>query len=77
MSPTSKIFTISSLNTVNLTGVIYFPNNRIDISNINNSGNNNNGCTVWTLAATSKFSHAKYSKRHKLRGGLRRSAPRR
>jgi hypothetical protein len=47
MSSTSKIFTISSLNTVNLTGVIYFPNNRIDISNINNSGNNNNGCTVW------------------------------
>ena len=38
MSSTSKIFTISSLNTVTLTGAIYFPNNRIDISSINNSG---------------------------------------
>ena len=37
MSSTSKIFTISSLNTVTLTGAIYFPNNRIDISSINNS----------------------------------------
>ena len=36
MASTSKIFTISSLNTVTLTGAIYFPNNRIDISSINN-----------------------------------------
>ena len=47
MSSTSKIFTISSLNTVTLTGAIYFPNNRIDISSINNSGSTTNGCTVW------------------------------
>jgi hypothetical protein len=47
MSSTSKIFTISSLNTVTMTGAIYFPNNRIDISSINNSGSSTNGCTVW------------------------------
>lgn len=47
MSSTSKIFTISSLNTATLTGVIYFPNNRIDISSLNNSGSTTNGCTVW------------------------------
>ena len=47
MSSTSKIFTISSLNTVTLTGAIYFPNNRIDIASINNSGSTTNGCTVW------------------------------
>ncbi|MPZ32157.1 MAG: hypothetical protein GEV13_14370 [Rhodospirillales bacterium] len=47
MSSTSKIFTISSLNTVTLTGAIYFPNNRIDISSINNASLSNNGCTVW------------------------------
>jgi Flp pilus assembly protein TadG len=47
MASTSKIFTISSLNTVTLTGAIYFPNNRIDISSINNASMSNNGCTVW------------------------------
>jgi Flp pilus assembly protein TadG len=47
MSSTSKIFTVSSLNTANLTGAIYFPNNRIDISSLNNNSNNNDGCTVW------------------------------
>jgi hypothetical protein len=47
MSSTSKIFTISSLNTVTLTGAIYFPNNRIDIASINNASLANNGCTVW------------------------------
>jgi Flp pilus assembly protein TadG len=47
MSSTSKIFTISSLNTVTLTGAIYFPNNRIDIASINNASMSNNGCTVW------------------------------
>ena len=47
MTSTSKIFTISSLNTATLTGAIYFPNNRIDISSLNNSGSSANGCTVW------------------------------
>ncbi len=47
MTSTSKIFTISSLNTVTLTGAIYFPNNRIDIASINNASLQNKGCTVW------------------------------
>jgi len=47
MTSTSKIFTISSLNTVTLNGAIYFPNNRIDISSINNAGSGSTGCTVW------------------------------
>jgi Flp pilus assembly protein TadG len=47
MTSTSKIFTISSLNTVTLNGAIYFPNNRIDISSINNAGLGANGCTIW------------------------------
>lgn len=47
MSSTSKIFTLSSLNTAILTGVIYFPNNRIDISSINVTSASTNGCTVW------------------------------
>jgi hypothetical protein len=47
MTSTSKIFTVSSLNTATLTGVIYFPNNRIDISSINVVNMGTNGCTVW------------------------------
>jgi Flp pilus assembly protein TadG len=47
MTSTAKIFTISSLNTVTLNGAIYFPNNRIDISSINNAGSGANGCTIW------------------------------
>lgn len=47
MSSTSKIFTLSSLNNARLQGTIYFPNNRIDISNLNNSGTSTDGCTVW------------------------------
>lgn len=47
MTSTSKIFTISSLNTVTLNGAIYFPNNRIDISSVNNVGSSTNGCTIW------------------------------
>jgi hypothetical protein len=47
MTSTPKIFTISSLNTATLTGAIYFPNNRIDISSLNNSGSSTTGCTVW------------------------------
>ncbi|HZP99683.1 MAG TPA: pilus assembly protein TadG-related protein [Reyranella sp.] len=44
---TSKIFTVSSLNTATLTGAIYFPNNRIEIANINNFDNGNAKCTIW------------------------------
>jgi Flp pilus assembly protein TadG len=47
MSSTSKIFTLTSLNNAKLSGAIYFPNNRIDISSLNNSGNSTQGCTVW------------------------------
>jgi Flp pilus assembly protein TadG len=47
MTSTSKIFTLSSLNNAKLSGAIYFPNNRIDISSLNNSGNSTQGCTVW------------------------------
>jgi len=47
MTSTSKIFTISSLNTVTLNGAIYFPNNRIDISSVNVVGAGANGCTIW------------------------------
>ncbi len=47
MTSTSRIFTLSSLNNAKLSGAIYFPNNRIDISSLNNSGNSTHGCTVW------------------------------
>lgn len=47
MTSTSKIFTISSLNNVTLNGAIYFPNNRIDVSSVNNVGSGENGCTIW------------------------------
>lgn len=47
MSSTSKIFTLSSLNNARLSGAIYFPNNRIDISSLNNAGTGTDGCTVW------------------------------
>jgi hypothetical protein len=48
MSTTSKIFSVSSLNNANLSGAIYFPRNRIDISSINNfGGTSSNGCTIW------------------------------
>jgi Flp pilus assembly protein TadG len=47
MTSTAKIFTISTLNTVTLNGAIYFPNNRIDISNVHNAGSGANGCTIW------------------------------
>ncbi len=47
MTSTSKIFTISSLNTVTLNGAIYFPNNRIDVSSVNNVGAGEDGCTIW------------------------------
>jgi Flp pilus assembly protein TadG len=47
MTSTSKIFTVSSLNNATLSGAIYFPMNRIDISSLNNANTNTNGCTVW------------------------------
>lgn len=48
MSSTSKIFTVSSLSSATLSGAIYFPNNRIDISNISSfGGTSTTGCTVW------------------------------
>ncbi|WP_170921201.1 pilus assembly protein TadG-related protein [Enhydrobacter aerosaccus] len=47
MTSTSKIFTVTSLNNAKLSGAVYFPNNRIDISSLNNAGNSTNGCTVW------------------------------
>jgi Flp pilus assembly protein TadG len=47
MTSTSKIFTVSSLNNAKLQGAIYFPNNRIDLSSLNNAGNSTDGCTVW------------------------------
>ena len=53
MASTSKIFTISSLNNATLTGAIYFPNNRIDISSINNVGVNATTAAPSGSAATS------------------------
>ncbi len=47
MASTSKIFTLTSLNNAKLSGAIYFPNNRIDISSLNNADTSSNGCTVW------------------------------
>jgi Flp pilus assembly protein TadG len=48
MTSTSKIFTVSSLSNATLSGAIYFPNNRIDISSISNFGGTpSTGCTVW------------------------------
>lgn len=48
MSSSSKIFTVASLNNATLSGVIYFPQNRIDISSINNFGGSASaGCTIW------------------------------
>jgi Flp pilus assembly protein TadG len=48
MTSTSKIFTVASLNNATLSGAIYFPQNRIDISSINNiGGTSSTGCTIW------------------------------
>ena len=49
MTSTSKIFTVASLNNATLSGAIYFPQNRIDISSINNfgGGSASTACTVW------------------------------
>jgi Flp pilus assembly protein TadG len=57
MTSTSKIFTVSSLSNATLTGAIYFPNNRIDISNISTFGGTpSTGCTIW-LGRYIKFSN--------------------
>jgi hypothetical protein len=48
MTSSSKIFTVASLNNATLSGAIYFPKNRIDISSVNNFGGNaSTGCTIW------------------------------
>jgi Flp pilus assembly protein TadG len=48
MTSSSKIFTVASLNNATLSGAIYFPNNRIDISSINNFGGTaSTGCSIW------------------------------
>ena len=48
MTTSSKIFTLASLNTATLAGAIYFPNNKLEVSNINNyGGTKNDGCTIW------------------------------
>ena len=47
MTSSSKIFTISSLNNAKLSGAIYFPQNRIDVSSLNNFLSGTNDCTVW------------------------------
>jgi hypothetical protein len=46
MTSTTKHFNVSSLNNATLNGAIYFPNNRIQVSSINNIGANAT-CTVW------------------------------
>lgn len=57
MGSTSKIFTVSSLSNATLSGAIYFPNNRIDISNISTFGGSaTTGCTIW-LGRYIKFSN--------------------
>jgi Flp pilus assembly protein TadG len=48
MTSSTKFFNLSSLNVATMIGAIYFPNNRIDVSSINNTGlNSSSGCTVW------------------------------
>jgi len=48
MTSSSKIFTLASLNNATLSGAVYFPNNAINISSINNiGGNSSTGCTIW------------------------------
>ena len=57
MTSTSKIFTVSSLSNATLAGAIYFPNNRLDISNISTFGGTpSTGCTIW-IGRYIKFSN--------------------
>lgn len=44
MSSTSKILTVASLNNATLSGAIYLPSSKIDISSVNNFGGT---CSVW------------------------------
>src|SRR5262249_5860580 len=47
-APAGSPFTVSSLNNVTLSGAVYFPKNRIDISQVNNIGGSpTNRCTIW------------------------------
>jgi Flp pilus assembly protein TadG len=56
MASTSKIFSLSSLNNAKISGAIYFPNNRVDLSNLNTQLNTNTACTVW-IGRYVKFSN--------------------
>jgi Flp pilus assembly protein TadG len=47
MTSTSKIFAVSSINNVTLTGAIYFPSNKIEVTSLNNGGSSSTGCTVY------------------------------
>jgi len=47
MSSTSKIFTVSSVSSATLNGVIYFPNNKISLSSYSNGSSSSTGCNVW------------------------------
>lgn len=47
MTSSSRAFLVTSLNNAKIQGGIYFPNNRIDITNLNNISKSNVGCTVW------------------------------
>ncbi len=48
MTSTTATFTVASLNNATLGGAVYFPQNRIDISSINNiGGTSTTGCTIW------------------------------
>ena len=46
MTSTTKHFNVSSLNNATLNGAIYFPNNRLQVSSVNNFGATAT-CTVW------------------------------
>lgn len=47
MASTGKIFSVTSLNNAKVNGAIYFPNNKIVLSNLNTQINNSTACTVW------------------------------
>ena len=48
MTATAKIFMVNTTSDATLSGAIYFPNNAINISSINNiGGTSSTGCTIW------------------------------
>ena len=47
MTSPSRAFVITSVNNAKIQGGIYVPQNRIDITNLNNISKSNVGCTVW------------------------------